>query len=173
MSLHEQEEEDVCRVCRCGATMDRVLYHPCMCRGSIRYVHQDCLAQWIDTTKQTHCQLCNHPFAYDDILHPHAPETLSKYELAVWAATRLAPKAGRAMVVMVVWVLAVPIAVFATFAKLWNNRIPDMDVSVKGISISIRNGTFVLSTVIVASILLFMLREFIRYVYRQGMHITR
>ncbi|CAN0410013.1 unnamed protein product, partial [Hapterophycus canaliculatus] len=42
------EEEPECRVCRGddegGA---RPLAHPCRCRGSIKYVHQDCLMEWL------------------------------------------------------------------------------------------------------------------------------
>lgn len=34
---------DICRVCRLGGTLERPLFHPCMCTGSIRYVHQDWL----------------------------------------------------------------------------------------------------------------------------------
>ncbi len=158
----------MCRVCRCGATADRILYHPCLCRGSIRYVHQDCLQQWVDTTNQTHCQLCKHPFAYDDILHPQAPIALTKYELAMWAATRIAPMALRIILVFTVWVVLVPIAVYAIFGKIWSNRIPDIATSSKEVFISIRNGTIVLVTAVVVSVVLVLLREFFRYVYRQG-----
>ncbi len=31
---------DICRVCRCEATPDRPLFHPCICTGSIKYIHQ-------------------------------------------------------------------------------------------------------------------------------------
>ena len=36
----------VCRVCRCDDAEDR-LYTPCLCRGSISHVHQECLLQWL------------------------------------------------------------------------------------------------------------------------------
>lgn len=32
---------EICRVCRCGATPEQPLFHPCKCSGSIRHVHQD------------------------------------------------------------------------------------------------------------------------------------
>ena len=32
---------DICRVCRLGPAPNRPLFHPCMCIGSIGYVHQD------------------------------------------------------------------------------------------------------------------------------------
>lgn len=36
---------DICRVCRLGPSPNRPLFHPCMCIGSIGYVHQDWYAQ--------------------------------------------------------------------------------------------------------------------------------
>eukprot|EP00968_Pinguiococcus_pyrenoidosus_P015204 scaffold1397_cov254-Pinguiococcus_pyrenoidosus.AAC.34 len=41
----QSDEEPECRVCRGDAEDGRVLYAPCRCRGSIKYVHQDCLEQ--------------------------------------------------------------------------------------------------------------------------------
>lgn len=32
---------DICRVCRAEGTQDRPLYHPCICTGSIKFIHQD------------------------------------------------------------------------------------------------------------------------------------
>jgi hypothetical protein len=34
---------DECRVCRGGAEPGRPLYSPCLCSGSIKHCHQDCL----------------------------------------------------------------------------------------------------------------------------------
>lgn len=33
---------DICRVCRCEGTPDRPLFHPCICTGSIKFIHQEC-----------------------------------------------------------------------------------------------------------------------------------
>jgi len=32
---------DICRVCRAEGTHDKPLYHPCICTGSIKYIHQE------------------------------------------------------------------------------------------------------------------------------------
>ena len=55
---------DICRVCRCEATIDRQLFHPCICTGSIKYIHQDCLLQWLKYSKKEFCELCNHRFSF-------------------------------------------------------------------------------------------------------------
>jgi E3 ubiquitin-protein ligase MARCH6 len=35
---------DICRVCRSEGLPDKPLYHPCICTGSIKYIHQE----WYD-----------------------------------------------------------------------------------------------------------------------------
>lgn len=51
--------EDVCRICRCEETPEEPLYHPCRCSGSIKYVHQECLLEWLDHAKvRTKCDVC-------------------------------------------------------------------------------------------------------------------
>ena len=32
---------DICRVCRSEGTPDKPLYHPCVCTGSIKFIHQE------------------------------------------------------------------------------------------------------------------------------------
>ncbi|MCP9260373.1 E3 ubiquitin-protein ligase MARCH6 [Dirofilaria immitis] len=43
--LDDGETADICRVCRSAG--DSALYYPCLCTGSIKYVHQDCLLEWL------------------------------------------------------------------------------------------------------------------------------
>jgi|688.fasta_scaffold597003_1 hypothetical protein len=38
---------DICRVCRCEGSADKPLFHPCICTGSIKFIHQECLVQWL------------------------------------------------------------------------------------------------------------------------------
>jgi len=32
---------DMCRVCRSEGSPEKPLFHPCVCAGSIKYIHQD------------------------------------------------------------------------------------------------------------------------------------
>ena len=32
---------DICRVCRAEGTSERPLFHPCVCTGSIKHIHQE------------------------------------------------------------------------------------------------------------------------------------
>ncbi|CAM6002862.1 unnamed protein product [Sphagnum balticum] len=42
------DEEDVCRICLMPGEDDSPLYYPCACSGSVEYVHQECLLQWLN-----------------------------------------------------------------------------------------------------------------------------
>ncbi|XP_019086195.1 PREDICTED: probable E3 ubiquitin ligase SUD1 [Camelina sativa] len=53
----EDEEEDMCRICRNPGDADNPLRYPCTCRGSIKFVHQPCLLQWLNHSKAHHCEI--------------------------------------------------------------------------------------------------------------------
>lgn len=38
--MEDLQGQDICRVCRCEGTSDRLLFHPCICTGSIKWIHQ-------------------------------------------------------------------------------------------------------------------------------------
>eukprot|EP01132_Coremiostelium_polycephalum_P001222 gene1222-1543_t len=74
-------EEDICRVCRNGSTPDNTLSYPCKCSGSIKFIHQNCLLEWIQHSKSSSCELCGHPFRFTPIYSENAPEQLPFHEL--------------------------------------------------------------------------------------------
>lgn len=53
----DEEEEDVCRICRNPGEADNPLRYPCACSGSIKYVHQDCLLQWLNHSNARQCEV--------------------------------------------------------------------------------------------------------------------
>merc|ERR1711884_890324 len=67
---------DICRVCRCEGTAERPLFHPCICTGSIKYIHQECLLQWLKYSKKEFCELCSHRFSFTPIYSPDMPKRL-------------------------------------------------------------------------------------------------
>lgn len=61
----EQEDaEPICRYCYEIASPGKLLYHPCWCSGSIKYVHKDCLVQWIISSGKPKCTTCRHKFSF-------------------------------------------------------------------------------------------------------------
>lgn len=53
----DDEDEDVCRICRNSGDVDNPLRYPCACSGSIKFVHQDCLLQWLNHSNAHHCEV--------------------------------------------------------------------------------------------------------------------
>ncbi|KZZ88109.1 RING finger membrane protein [Ascosphaera apis ARSEF 7405] len=69
-------DPDTCRICRSEGTLDDPLYHPCKCSGSIRYVHQSCLMEWLSHSQKKHCELCKTSFQFTRIYDPQMPAEL-------------------------------------------------------------------------------------------------
>lgn len=77
------EEVACCRVCHGESEPDNPLFYPCKCDGSIRYVHQECLVQWLKVSKQRQpkCELCGEKFHFQNVYKDGAPNRLSIFEL--------------------------------------------------------------------------------------------
>ncbi|KAL1918314.1 uncharacterized protein VTP21DRAFT_2974 [Calcarisporiella thermophila] len=105
------DEVDICRVCRCEATPDQPLFHPCRCSGSIKYVHQDCLIEWLSHSKKKYCELCKHSFAFTPIYAPDMPETIPMFLFMRRGIRRVLSGILlflRAWLVMTVWTVVLP-----------------------------------------------------------------
>uniref|UniRef100_A0A0P5K8I6 E3 ubiquitin-protein ligase MARCHF6 n=1 Tax=Daphnia magna TaxID=35525 RepID=A0A0P5K8I6_9CRUS len=74
--MDESLQSDICRVCRCEGTLDRPLFHPCICTGSIKFIHQECLVQWLRYSRKEYCELCTHRFSFTPIYSPDMPKRL-------------------------------------------------------------------------------------------------
>uniref|UniRef100_A0A0A9Y3F9 E3 ubiquitin-protein ligase MARCH8 n=3 Tax=Lygus hesperus TaxID=30085 RepID=A0A0A9Y3F9_LYGHE len=53
---------EICRICHCEGDSECGLIAPCYCSGSLRYVHQTCLQQWIKSSNIRCCELCKFQF---------------------------------------------------------------------------------------------------------------
>ncbi|XP_078577715.1 E3 ubiquitin-protein ligase MARCHF8-like [Branchiostoma floridae x Branchiostoma japonicum] len=61
---------DICRICHCEGESENPLMSPCHCSGSLRFVHQACLQQWIKSSDTKSCELCRYNFVMDSKLKP-------------------------------------------------------------------------------------------------------
>ncbi|KAL8287429.1 hypothetical protein RQP46_003287 [Phenoliferia psychrophenolica] len=114
-SVGADEDEDVCRVCRSGVE-DGPLFYPCQCTGSIRYVHEPCLNEWLARSKKTKCELCNTPLAYTKIFSPSMPAVLPVHILVrhmLLSLLQVVLVALRAVLVAVAWLAVLP------FGTIW------------------------------------------------------
>uniref|UniRef100_A0A1A7Y9J6 RING-type E3 ubiquitin transferase n=1 Tax=Iconisemion striatum TaxID=60296 RepID=A0A1A7Y9J6_9TELE len=67
--------QDICRICHCEGDDECPLITPCHCTGSLSFVHQTCLNQWIKSSDTRCCELCKFDFIMETKLKP-----LSKWE---------------------------------------------------------------------------------------------
>ncbi|XP_049297151.1 E3 ubiquitin-protein ligase MARCHF2-like [Anopheles funestus] len=57
----------VCRICQ--SSSDEVsMISPCLCKGSMKYVHLECLELWLNRSGLTRCELCLHTFQTHETL---------------------------------------------------------------------------------------------------------
>jgi E3 ubiquitin-protein ligase MARCH6 len=71
------EDIDTCRICHGEADEpDDPLFYPCKCSGSIKFVHQVCLVEWLAHSQKKHCELCKTPFRFTKLYDPNMPQTL-------------------------------------------------------------------------------------------------
>ncbi|XP_043920822.1 E3 ubiquitin-protein ligase MARCHF6 [Protopterus annectens] len=88
--MDTSEEEDICRVCRSEGTQEKPLYHPCVCTGSIKFIHQECLVQWLKHSRKEYCELCKHRFAFTPIYSPDMPSRLPVQDIFAGLITSIA-----------------------------------------------------------------------------------
>ncbi|XP_037085050.1 E3 ubiquitin-protein ligase MARCHF6-like [Pollicipes pollicipes] len=74
--MDDDSQQDICRVCRSEGSHERPLFYPCICTGSIKYIHQECLIQWLRYSRKEYCELCNHRFSFTPIYSPDMPKRL-------------------------------------------------------------------------------------------------
>lgn len=58
------------RICHCEGGPELPLITPCYCSGSLRYVHQNCLQQWIKSSNIRCCELCKFQFIMQTKVKP-------------------------------------------------------------------------------------------------------
>ncbi|XP_025024421.1 E3 ubiquitin-protein ligase MARCH8 isoform X2 [Python bivittatus] len=61
---------DACRICHCEGDEESPLITPCHCTGSLNFVHQACLQQWIKSSDTRCCELCKYEFIMETKLKP-------------------------------------------------------------------------------------------------------
>lgn len=61
---------EICRICHCESTTEMPLISPCYCSGTLKYVHQKCLQQWIKSSQTRSCEVCRFSFIMQTKLKP-------------------------------------------------------------------------------------------------------
>ncbi|RKP24567.1 hypothetical protein SYNPS1DRAFT_29672 [Syncephalis pseudoplumigaleata] len=117
---------EICRVCRCEATADQPLFHPCRCSGSIKYVHEDCLKEWLSRSGKRHCELCKFQFSFTRVYRDDMPQSIPLSLLVRCALERVFHSFTfglRILLASTVWLIALPyITVWSLRTLLWSGE---------------------------------------------------
>ncbi|KAI1796687.1 hypothetical protein LXA43DRAFT_986618 [Ganoderma leucocontextum] len=106
-----QEEQDTCRICSAPAEPGQPLFYPCKCSGTIRYIHQDCLTEWLAHSKKKTCDVCKYPYSFTKVYSKDMPERLpillvmQQFSRQIVSAVLFGL---RAALVTTVWLAALP-----------------------------------------------------------------
>eukprot|EP01018_Ginkgo_biloba_P024620 Gb_37944 [translate_table: standard] len=110
-----EEDEDVCRICRTSGDADNPLYYPCACSGSIKYVHQECLLQWLNHSNARQCEVCKHAFSFSPVYADNTPTRLPLREVLYGTAVKACHGVHfffRLSFVLSIWLLFIPFITF-------------------------------------------------------------
>ena len=104
------QQLDECRICR---DTSPPLRHPCLCRGSMRFVHEACLQQWLEHSRQgRRCEVCGVAFRWTPSYAPDTPTRLPLTDLTAGLLRRLG-RVGRTtwrvLLSTLVWLSCVPL----------------------------------------------------------------
>jgi E3 ubiquitin-protein ligase MARCH6 len=114
---------ETCRICRCEETPEEPLFYPCKCSGSIKYVHQGCLQEWLTTSKKGQvCELCNTKFLFTKIYSPDMPRDiplgLFSHQLSI-SVLKSTKTWLRYFLVACKWLILFPIITSGFFFKIF------------------------------------------------------
>lgn len=143
--MEDLDEEQICKVCRTEGTPDHPLFYPCKCRGSIKYVHQDCLEQWIRHSKTTKCELCKHSYRFTPIYADSTPNFVGFMPFITAALRKVVsfvPKFLRFSIVGLTWLIILPLITSMVWEMSFGSTADILvDVAINGGNISMHNST--------------------------------
>ncbi|VVB10643.1 unnamed protein product [Arabis nemorensis] len=112
----KHEDGDTCRICQSPEEPDNQLRHPCACRGSLKYVHTNCLFLWINRRRTKHCEICKRSYSIVPVYSDNAPERLPCHEFLMGMLLR----AFRFMNLIFPWVLVIPFHSYCSSFIHWD-----------------------------------------------------
>lgn len=156
---------DICRVCRSEGGGDRPLFHPCICTGSIKWIHQECLVQWMRYSRKEYCELCGHRFSFTPIYSPDMPRRLPFKDLAGGLVSSIATAVKYWLhytLVTIAWLGVVPLTACRSYRILFSGNMDAILtnlLSTENLASDILHGCFVVTCTLFAFIGLVWLRE--------------
>ncbi|XP_058793863.1 E3 ubiquitin-protein ligase MARCHF6 isoform X2 [Phymastichus coffea] len=159
---------DICRVCRSEGVAERPLFHPCICTGSIKWIHQECLVQWMRYSRKEYCELCGYRFSFTPIYSPDMPRRLPLRDVIGGLCSSVITAVKYWLhytLVAIAWLGVVPLTACRTYRAVFSGSLDlvmslPMDmISPENISSDVFHGCFVIACTLVTFLGLVWLRE--------------
>lgn len=166
--MDDLSQGDICRVCRCEGEPTKPLFHPCICTGSIKFIHQECLLQWMRYSRKEYCELCGHRFSFTPIYSPDMPRVLPLRDVAgglLNSVTHAVKYWLHYTIVAIAWLGVVPLTAYRTYRFLFTGSfnmlltLPLNIFSTENLAADVFRGCFVVTCTLFAFIGLVWLRE--------------
>ncbi|CAJ0946411.1 unnamed protein product, partial [Mesorhabditis belari] len=119
----DDQEHHMCRVCR---NDEGHLYYPCLCTGSIKFVHQECLVEWLKYSKKEVCELCNYKYSFQPIYRSDMPKVLPIVEIVkgiMGSVGRIVKTWLLYTIVLLAWVGIVPLTAARIYQAVFSANI--------------------------------------------------
>lgn len=139
-----------------------------MCTGSIKFIHQECLVQWLKHSRKEYCELCKHRFAFTPIYSPDMPSRLPIQDIFAGLVTSI----GTAIrywfhytLVAFAWLGVVPLTACRIYKCLFTGSVSSLltlpldMLSTENLLADSLQGCFVVTCTLCAFISLVWLRE--------------
>ena len=112
--------EDICKICHCGSEESGTPFiTPCLCAGSIKFVHEECLIKWMKSSTSKTCELCKHKIATE--LKPFAK--WERIKLVDLTDSEYGNLFGRAInLIIIAPLVAFMVWGYVKSMKSWNNE---------------------------------------------------
>ncbi|KAJ2710175.1 hypothetical protein H4R19_003878, partial [Coemansia spiralis] len=110
-----EAEAPVCRVCRGEGSAGEPLFFPCRCSGSIKYIHQLCLEEWLAHSNRRYCELCGYEYEFSPLYDPAMPDSMPRRVVLLQVLANVASgfvAAVRSGLVLAMWLLVLPYLVY-------------------------------------------------------------
>lgn len=79
------QSERICKICHSACNEASPYAHPCKCKGSLKFIHVECLNEWLKLTKTKKCDICNYPFKFEKKFKIGTPKNVPFYYILLFA----------------------------------------------------------------------------------------
>ena len=154
------------------------LYKPCICAGTIAFVHQQCLEATIAEKRSNKCPVCKYTYQFRPKYVENAPEHLSKMEvisgLFLRAGNKWLPLSIRLLLVFSVWLVILPLFT-SYFYQAWMHKPSSMSsrLDKKFLFSDIVSGMMITATIVITFLAMLSLVEHFRFNWQPQRQVQR